>query len=189
MKLHLYLASDANTAVILRQSAQRKEWELILWNLDTDTFTEGQWLLGKQIDAKTAAISPNGLYFAYGYDVYGKGQWESVGVVSKLPNFSAEYFAAFTGGRIFYVPQFDKENHLVNTELLNYQKRRDTELELVQWANMNGDRSTLADSGYKGESFVDSKGRNIKAVEGKLFADDELLYDTTDHVFHPVPPM
>lgn len=187
MKLHLYKASEANVAVILRQGKQRKEWELIVWDLDTDTFTEGQWLLHKQLDAKTAAISPNGLYFAYGYDTYGYlGAFTSVGVASKLPNFTAEYFCSCTGGRIYYRPHFDKDGKLVMTNSAPYDKRNEsTDLETIHW----DDQTVIADSGYKGDSFTDPKGRQIKAVDGQLFADDELLYDTTNHVFRMVEPM
>ena len=42
------------------------------------------------------------------------------------------------------------------------------------------------DSGYVKQSFTDPKGRVITTKEGKLFADGELLYDTTDHVFRCV---
>lgn len=191
MKLHLYKASQANIAVILRQGKQRKEWELILWDLETDTFTEGQWLLHKQLDAKSAAISPNGLYFAYGYDVYGHGGWQSVGVASKLPNFTAEHFSDYTGGRIYYTPHFDNDSKLVNfSEYPKYVKKNQaTELQTISWDELGRDKTKFADSGYKGESFVDPKGRHIKSVEGQLFADDELLYDTTHHTFHLVEPM
>lgn len=188
MKLHLYKASQANKAVILRQGKQRKEWELILWDLDTDTFTEGQWLMNKMIDAKTAAISPNGLYFAYGYDTYGgEDGWQSVGVASKLPNFTAEYFSGYTGGRIWYSPHFDINGKLVQSSYVK--KNAATALETITWDELGRDKSKFADSGYKGDSFTDPKGRVIKAVEGKLFADEELLYDTTNHVFHQVQPM
>lgn len=188
MKLHLYKASNANIAVILRQGKQRKEWQIILWDLDTDTFTEGQWLLHKQVDAKTAAISPNGLYFAYGYDIYGHGGWKSIGVASKLPNFTAEYFCEYTGGRIYYTPHFDNNSKLV--DFSEFIKRNEsTELETISWDELVRDRTKFSDSGYKGDSFIDQKGRHIKAVEGVLFADDTVLYDATHNTFQMVEPM
>lgn len=114
VKLHLYKARDANIVVILRGS-KKTEWEMIQWDLDTDTFTEGQWLRNKHLDPKSAAISPNGKYFVYGYDVYGKG-WQSVGVASKVPYFTAEYFQADTGGRIWFpYKHFDEDGRLVDT--------------------------------------------------------------------------
>ena len=187
MKLHFYKASEANKAVILRQGNKRKEWELILWDLDTDTFTQGQWLMNKMLDAKRASISPNGLYFVYGYDTYGDEGWQSVGVASKLPNFTAEYFSSDTGGRIWYDPHFDKTGKLV--QFYYVKRNEETSLETITWDELGRDKSKFADSGYKGQSFTDPKGRQIKAVEGKLFADEELLYDTTDHVFQKVRPV
>jgi hypothetical protein len=188
MKLHFYKASRANIAVILRQGKSRKEWELILWDLDTDTFQKGQWLLNKQLDAKTACISPNGKYFAYGYDVYGQEGWQSCGVASKLPNFTAEYFCGYTGGRIWYSPHFDKEGRLVNSPEYS-KKNTETVLDTVTWEELGKDRANIADSGYKQQYFVDGKGRTITAEEGKVFVDGEMVYDTTDHVFRLVEKM
>lgn len=192
-KLYLYKASHANIVAILRKGKGRSEWELIKWDLDTDTFQDGQWLLRKQVDADSAAISPYGDYFAYGYDIYGLRDWESVGVVSKLPNFTAEYFAKFTGGRVWYSPRFDPINRLVNHYINQnnnkepfFEKRNlTTKLEEVQLTQNH----LYADPGYMGQSFTDPKGRRITSIEGKLFADGELIYDTTNHVFREVKPI
>lgn len=211
-KLHFYKARDVNIVVILR-GHKKTEWEMIRWDLDTDTFTEGQWLRNKHLDPKSAAISPNGEYFVYGYDVYGKG-WQSVGVASKVPYFTADYFQEYTGGRIWFPStHFDEHGRLVDTgttaklfqpmnepfEIIEQYKLRnpDTTLEkvndfiLVKLNRPNQQyqiHSSIIriNSGYAHQSFTDPKGRLITSEEGKLFADGELLYDTTDHVFRCV---
>lgn len=215
VKLHLYKARDANIVVILRVH-KKTEWEMIRWDLDTDTFTEGQWLRNKHLDPKSAAISPNGEYFVYGYDVYGKG-WDSVAVASKVPYFTAEYFQEYTGGRIhFPYKHFDVHGRLVDTgttklfqspnepfEILEqYQLRNpNTKLEKVNDFTLAEIKpktsnqkyyikSTIEriDSGYTHQSFTDPKGRMITTDEGKIFSNGELLYDTTEHIFRNVEP-
>lgn len=212
-KLHLYKARDKNIVVILR-GYKKTEWEMIRWNLDNDTFTEGQWLRNKHLDPKSAAISPNGEYFVYGYDVYGQAVgkgWQSVGVASKVPYFTADYFQEYTGGRIWFpYTHFDENGRLVDTgttaklfqsmsepfEIVEQYKLRNpgTTLEKVNdftLVKLNGQykiHSSIAriNSGYTQQSFTDPKGRLITSEEGKLFANGELLYDTTDHVFRCV---
>ena len=210
--LHFYKARDANIVVILRGHKQT-EWEMIRWDLDTDTFTEGQWLRNKHLDPKSAAISPNGEYFVYGYDTYPK--WNSVAVASKVPYFTAEYFQEYTGGRIWFpYKHFDEQGRLVDKGTTpsgaspyepfeiqeQYQLRNpETALEKVNdftLVKVNMTKKTYQyqirgsvqciDSGYVKQSFTDPKRRLITTEEGKLFADGELLYDTTDHVFRCV---
>lgn len=218
--LHFYKARDVNIVVILRGHKQT-EWEMIRWELDTDTFTEGQWLRHKHLDPKSAAISPNGEYFVYGYDTYTRG-WSSVGVASKVPYFTAEYFQEHTGGRLWFPRQhFDDQGRLVDTgtsassvaslsepfEIVEQYRLKNphTTLEKVndfRLVEVDVDRPTkrsrqkyqiqnrvtCVDSGYTKQSFTDSRGRVITADEGRVFANGELLYDTTDHVFRPVSP-
>lgn len=177
-KLFLYKAAEANIIAILRRGQNHETWELIRWDLDTDTFTEGQWLLKKHMNGKYAAISPCGHFFAYHYDVYSyvKGEQNHAchGVVSALPNFTALYF---------------NENHMGNWESIRFTKtgkisgppmvkKGDVELSFVDH------KAPVIHSGLIQEtSWTDPKGRVIRTEGGKLFVDDILLYDTTDHAF------
>ena len=186
-KLFLYKAQNANTVVILRRGITREEWEMIQWDLDTDTFTKGQWLMKKNMNGAKLAISPDGNYFAYHYQVYGyvngKQEYKCHGVISKVPNFTALYF---------------NDSHLGNWETINFtekgeviyrnvvqqskmEKRGDIDLPFV-----DADIAIKAPSGYiDSSSWKDPRGRTITHKDGVLFADNQVLYDTTDHVFVP----
>lgn len=61
--LHLYLASQAPRAVILRQGPTRT-WRMILWHTDTGIFEDGQWLRQK-VYAERCALAPDGRHFIY----------------------------------------------------------------------------------------------------------------------------
>ena len=97
-KLFLYKAAAANIVAILRRG-HRNEWELIRWDLDTDTFTRGQWLRRKSMTGSQAAISPNGVYFGYRYDIFSHADESCHGVISRLPYFSAIFFNEQFPGR------------------------------------------------------------------------------------------
>lgn len=97
-------------------------------------------------------------------------------IVSALPNFTALYF---------------NDKHLGNWEFLRFtedskisgppmEKKGTIEIPFV-----NSKKAVLP-SGYIDEPYwTDPKGRVINTVDGELFADRVLLYDTTDHVFTP----
>jgi hypothetical protein len=180
IKLYLYLAAKANTAVLLRRSGKKDQWQMIHWNLDTDTFTEGQWLLKKVINPKTASLSPCGRYFAYTYQVYGfiKGEQhhESHAVVSQVPNFTALYHNGNFGGG-YGLLKFSPTGEVYCSSFIGegMEKRGGVTLSFT----------TTVPEGSTGpvDMLVDRKGRVITMAEGKVFANDILLYDTTNHVF------
>ena len=178
-KLFLYKAAKANIVAILRRGENRETWELIRWDLDTDTFTEGQWLLKKHMNGRYAAISPCGRYFGYHYDVYGyvKGvqEWTCHGVVSALPNFTALYFNGNHRGN-WEMVSFTEDSEITGPPML---KKGDVEIPQVGYTKES------APSGYTPEGWTDPKGRLITTEAGKLLADGVLLYDTTNHVFVP----
>src|SRR5215207_8893741 len=63
--LFVILARDVNKAVIFRRGP-RLWTQLILWDTNTDTFTEGQWFKGT-LYLQRCALSPDGskmIYFA-----------------------------------------------------------------------------------------------------------------------------
>lgn len=180
-KLFLYKAAEANTAVILRRGDKRDSWEIIRWDLDTDTFTEGQWLMKKQMNGKYAAISPCGRFFAYHYEISGfvKGvqDYQCHSVVSSVPNFTALYFDDKTLGN-WGILGFTEKGEIVSSGQMV--KKGSVELPFAERG------SSLAPSGYVSSAeWTDPRGRVITLDEGKLFADGTLLYDTTDHMFVP----
>ncbi len=173
-KLFLYKAAQANVVAILRRGPDRETWELIRWDLDTDTFTEGQWLLKKQMNGKYAAISPCGRYFAYHYNIYTKESSACHGVISALPNFTALYF---------------NEDHFGNWESIRFTEKGEINgPPMVKKGNVElsfvDHKKPIISSGFIAEAaWTDLKGRVITTVDGKLFADGVLHYDTTEHAF------
>ncbi len=198
-KLYLYKAEYANIVAILRRGTQRNEWELIKWDLTTDSFTEGQWLRGKVMNGKYSAISPDGQFFAYHYDIYpmenDKQTFDSHGVVSRLPNFTALYFKPNFGGNWADIG-FDMNSSIVYsgmTGVETLEKKGNEDIPFVDWRS-----AVKAPTGYIQESrlregaeepFVDHKGRVITTQDAKILVNNQVIYDTTDHVFVAKPPV
>ena len=90
-KLYMYVARDAPICAILRRGNRKKEWEWIKWNLATDTFTEGQWLMGKVILPALCGIHPDGTQVGYVYyDIRYRDYNKEYLVYSTLPNMTAD---------------------------------------------------------------------------------------------------
>jgi hypothetical protein len=62
-RLHVLLARDSPAAVVIRRGPARMA-ATYLWNRDTDTFTLGQWLVGR-IYERRADLSPDGRHMIY----------------------------------------------------------------------------------------------------------------------------
>ena len=191
VKLYLYKAAKANVVVLLRRSGKRDQWEMIRWDLDTDTFVEGQWLLKKVLDPKSASLSPCGRFFAYSYSIYGfvKGEqnFESHGVVSEVPNFTALYFNGNFGGG-YGLLGFTESGEVIASSYIGgtLVKKGDVALRFFPLTPDTLSKPLpLAPTGRVPDVWTDPKGRLITTKDGKLFADGTLLYDTTDHVFAP----
>jgi hypothetical protein len=187
-KLFLHKARDAPIVAILRRS-DKTNWELIKWDIRTDTFTEGQWLLGKSMNGKYPLLSPDGQLFSYHYDIYHKGDWKCEGAVSLLPNFTALYFCGDHMGNWEEIG-FGEDGHLVfePTRLL---KRGDLELPIRKYdKNLpNMPRTHIDFEELDGHYWLDPKGRKITTKDGILYADGKVLYDTTEHVFEARKPV
>jgi len=220
-KLFMYKAKNADIVAILRRGDKRKTWQLIRWDITSDTFQEGQWLMNKMIHPRYSAISPDGKYFFYHY--WENGQYSDDAVFSKIPNFTAEYYG--TWNTYYQDCSFTNDGKGVYSLEKQFVKRNNnTELELVLRNNVDKDDIVL--TGYVGTrdyyskfltadgnmeldetlpkfsgdykfdeyyekhaSFIDMKGRNITVKEGILYADGEILLDTTNNAFKPVEPI
>ena len=115
IRLHLYLAADAQRGVILRQGPT-KCFCMIGWDTKTDTFEIGQWLKQK-IYTERCDISPDGQYFLY---FVLNGRWQSKAkrthtVISRVPYFTALALypegSTWAGGGYFV----DKESYHINS--------------------------------------------------------------------------
>lgn len=72
IRLHLFFASDNDAAVILRQGPAR-QFRMILWHRDSDTFQDGQWIRNK-VYVDRCDLSPDGAHFIY---FLLDGRWSS----------------------------------------------------------------------------------------------------------------
>ena len=93
-RLHVLLARDAPAAVVIRRGPARMV-ATFLWDRDTDTFTLGQWLVGR-IYERRADLSPDGrhmIYFARdaGWHSETGGSWTAVS--RSTPSLSASLIA------------------------------------------------------------------------------------------------
>lgn len=218
-KLFLYKAKDANIVAILRRGKYRKEWQLIKWDIDSDTFQMGQWLKNKMVFPSYCSISPNGNYFFYHY--WEGGHYSEDAVFSKLPNFTAEYYGKWN--TYYYPCSFTRDGKGVHCLEEQFAQRRSTDLDLVIRKNVNPD--DIVSSGYIGyrnsntflnangimeldetlprfcgdykfneyyekhATFVDTRQRVITIKEGIIYANGEILLDTTNHKFECVNPI
>ncbi len=62
-RLHGFVASAARVAVLLRRGPSKRV-RLIRWDLTTDTFEPGQWLVGR-VHEDRCGLSPDGRLFVY----------------------------------------------------------------------------------------------------------------------------
>lgn len=175
-KLFLYKARAAPVVAILRRDAYKHNWELIQWNLETDVFTRGQWLTKAVMNGKYCTISPNGKYFVYSYSSIRKdAHWKSYTVLSEVPYFSASLISH--SGSIGFHP----DGNIIAKGFL---KKRACDLEIVT------DLDTMIDGGFV-DTFTDGRGRVITTDKGIVYANGEVIYDTTNHVFQamecPIP--
>jgi hypothetical protein len=200
-KLFLYKAKNSNIVAILRRDKQRKEWQLIRWDIEVDNFQEGQWLINKMIHPRYSSISPDGKYFFYHY--WNHGQYSQDAVFSKIPNFTAEYYG--TWNTYYQDCTFTNDNKgVVSFEDQFIKRNVDTKLELVLRKDTNTD--IILPTGYVGlknddtlagkcnnyeqhATFTDMKGRVITVKEGVLYANGIVLLDTTNNTFTAVGPV
>ncbi len=216
VKLFLHKARDAPIAVLLRRTNKQKDWEMIRWDMDTDTFTEGQWLMGKHMNGRYCRLSADGKYFAYHYDLYGKssqnpvGDWACYGAVSLVPNFTALYFSSDHMGN-WECAQFSEAGEVVFRDM---EKRSEDAPPLVPWnkvmplvpasyVDVNNEAyadalkappANIAHSKAKGTfpeftPWKDHRGRVITTEGGKVLADGVVIYDCSHHTFEARAPI
>jgi hypothetical protein len=86
LSLYAILARDAPRAVIFRRGPS-KQVLLLAWNLDDDTFEEGQWLKGR-IYERRCDLSPDGRYLLY-FAANWKEPYQSWTAISRPPFLTA----------------------------------------------------------------------------------------------------
>lgn len=89
IRLYLFFATKNDRAVILRQGPS-KQFRMILWHRDTDTFEDGQWIKHK-VYVEGCSLSPDGQHFLY-FVLDGKWDSDAMGsytALSKPPYWTA----------------------------------------------------------------------------------------------------
>ncbi len=160
IRLTLYLARENARAVILRTGPSKLN-RLILWDRDTDTFTDGQWLKAR-IYPERCDLSADGRHFLY-FALDGRWDSESLGsytAISQPPWFTALALFAqgdtWAGGgrfldrRRFHLHTADEASDLIG---------RATEVERVFRVTPEG-RNTLG--------FADARGRRVNLDAASL---------------------
>lgn len=123
-RLHLFFASQASTAAILLRIRSR-QFRLILWNRDDDSFVDGQWI-NRQIYVDQCRLSPDGRYFLYvGYD--GRLQSEAgdfFTAISEPPYFTAHALfpdhyswsagGEFIGSHLYWIAGDDRAKNILD---------------------------------------------------------------------------
>lgn len=95
--IYVFFAKNAKKAVIIRKSIihDKRFVNMLLWNLETDEISSGQWLINKQINLRRASFSPNGEFFIYPltvshgpYQEYIPNGLEKLTIISRPPYFT-----------------------------------------------------------------------------------------------------
>ena len=163
-KLFVFVAQDVPVAALIRKGKMggRPCYQIIRWDMTTNEFTEGQWLLNKQLFVRGCSISPNGQLFGWYYNQFWKKSADDTHAgVSTLPNFTAELYGAGGCGRWDAVV-FDSQSRPLAMGL-KFEKS--------------------APSGLKPENFQTADGRNVQVDGYKLIVDGVVLYDAENNVF------
>lgn len=178
-KLFLYKARDTPIVAILRRDTIKTNWELIVWNTETDTFVRGQWLTKAIMNGAYNSISPDGRYFGYFYSSTREA-YKSYAVVSEIPYFTASLITENHAG-CWDALSFDTDGAVIHTQATKgFLKKRLCDLPISAHFN-ESNRYT----GYV-KSFTDSRGRTITVSDTAILANGEMIYDTKRHAFQSV---
>jgi len=167
--LRVYVATEARRALVLRchhTGRKMHQYEAILWETETDTFTRGQWLMRGKVSTHVAHISPDGVFFSFRHAIDDES---IVHVVSDIPYFSARYAEAGSYG-------MDWNSKGVNPQDVVVAERESRMVPL------------LCESG---QSFRLTAGAQTSAIQldgALLYRDGYLMLDTSGDQFQNVAP-
>jgi hypothetical protein len=190
LRLHLFLATGSDRAVILRQGPS-KLFRMILWHRKTDRFEDGQWLKHK-VYPERCDLSPDGRHFLF-FALDGK--WGSAAqgsytAISRPPYFTALVLhpqgdtwgggGAFVTNTTYAVDGCDAENILRDTVDLRRVPRgapSPLSLQIPEWEVLQAAKARrVAEEGYRTE------GARLYRLR-----DGSLIRDFTDMAFEAIP--
>ena len=195
-RLHVLLARDAPTAVVIRRGPS-KVTATIGWNRRTDTFSVGQWLQGRVYERRSD-LSPDGrhlIYFAMNgrWSGRAKGAWTAV---SRAPYLKAVSLFAkgdcWHGGGLFVSPRdywlndgyghttLDDDRALARSERYPWHEGYGGECPGVYYVRLQRDGWTLR------HKVRDGEGGEITRFEKPLTAHWILRKEAHATIHHPV---
>jgi hypothetical protein len=185
IRLFLYKAEHAPICILLRKETKQKKqyWQMIHWNLETNTFTPGQWLCNKQM-IPHFHLSQDGQYCTYMYNQYqcvDDAHW----CVSKVPYFTAIYYAKACGRRDWcgFIKGTNQAYTSCSDPILT---RQQTDLPFPYTLHKDIKSPPHANSGYiKDNSFVYEQ-KTIRIDGAFVYVDDEVVYDATENTFENI---
>ncbi len=182
-KLFIFKVENVNVALIVRKETKNKKqnWQLIKWNMDTNEFTEGQWLLNKQLWINGCSISPNGLHFGYIYNTYQNINNNTHTGISYIPYFTALLYGNQGIGR-YYPVKFDR----LTGQPINNQGFQQVNNIVIDHIN-NNDYFEIADTGLLQLPY-NFNGNIISVDKYKLLINNNVIYDATNNKFTSIQP-
>jgi hypothetical protein len=177
-KLYLFKALNAEKCIILKKISHKKSWQMILWDINTDNITEGSIIFDKDIWIDGSAISPDGQYFYYSYDMYNIPSvtgisYESGVVLSRIPDFYPLLVSKNACNR-FQHCRFDEKSGLpVYNQFHELEQCTSQLFPMIK----NNDTIILSNPGLITKQWTDYKGRCIIINDNVITCDNNILYD------------
>jgi hypothetical protein len=181
-KLYVFVAEESHNAAIIRKEKIKGQprYQIIKWDMITNKFTEGQWLLNKQLFIKGCSISPNGELFGWQYNRFWTNEDTHAGI-SIIPNFTAELYGRGCGR--YNTVVFDYNSHPISRPF-NFEKKGTLDITL---SDVDEKYTKCAPNGLQPQTF-NTKYGNIVRVDGyKLIVDDVIVYDAEHNIFINTP--
>lgn len=191
-KLFLYCAQEMPHIYLIVYRKDREAWQLIHWNSKTNTFIEGQWLLGRQLAVYHSCLSPCGGYFYYLTNIYNCSRNDRDDVdcmaVSNVPNFTALLFTKKCVGRYDLPVGFSKHNRLP-ISYIPFEQKGKRKLKYTLKETCVGTNECFPVGPILRQHHTDYRGRNIVVEGPTLWRNGKLIYDASENEFEPKSPI
>ena len=155
----------------------KHSFQMIKWDLETNTFVEGQWLLNKKICTTACSISPNGEYFGWLYIKYHHcfdGDNGTHAGISLVPHFTAILYGNKGVGTHLRV-NFDEQGNPIDNQ--GFEQKHPEMLLPISCSKIP------IESGLQEAQFISKTGQHVVVDGYKLMVDDVVLYDAADNCF------
>ena len=191
-KLFLYRAEDIPHIYLIAYRKDKHTWQLIRWNSKTNEFIEGQWLLGRQVAVNCSCLSPCGRYFYYLTNIYNglmdDRDDKHCMIISTVPNFTASLFTKECAGRWVLPAGFTKHDRLP-ISYIPLEQRGKIKIKYTLKKTRVGTNECFPVGPILQQHHTDYRGRTIVVDGPTLWRNGKLIYDASENVFEPKPPI